>query len=254
MLFAWVYAVRSSLATGPTVAALLISFWGLRLTFNFARRGGYTTIEDYRWPIVKEKIGNPILWQLFNLLFISGFQLGLFILFTAPVYRLSTLAGSPSILTLAGGGAALLVLLSIETTADQQQWTFQNIKHGNLPADDPPGWFAAPGEDPGSALQGDLERGFLTHGLFRFSRHPNYFGELGVWWTVFIVAGVAAGGFLHWSGLGAVLLTALFVGSTRLTESISASKYPRYAMYQDRTSPIIPWLPAPPAGEEARAD
>jgi steroid 5-alpha reductase family enzyme len=43
--------------------------------------------------------------------------------------------------------------------------------------------------------------------------------------------------------LGAVLLTLLFVGSTRFTESITKSKYPEYADYQARVSAVVPWFP-----------
>lgn len=248
--FAWVYAVRSSLAAAPTIAAILVTIWGLRLSYNFARRGGYTTMEDYRWPILRERIGNAVLWQLFNLLFISGFQVSLFVLFTAPVYRLATLDVGVSPFTLGAAVLAFLLFLVTETLADQQQWTFQNIKHGGLPADDPPGWFAVGSGDASVGLREDLERGFLTHGLFYYSRHPNYFGELGVWWVIYLFAAVAGGGWLHWTGAGAVLLTALFVGSTRFTESISAARYPRYCDYQARTSAIIPWPPTPPAEQE----
>lgn len=248
--FAWVYAVRSSLATAPVIAAILVTAWGLRLSYNFARRGGYTTMEDYRWPILRERIGNNVLWQLFNLLFICGFQISLFVLFTAPVYRLATLGAPVAALTVGAAAVGFLLLLAFETIADQQQWTFQSIKHGGMPAGDPPGWFAVGAADPSTGLREDLDRGFLTHGLFHYSRHPNYFGELGVWWVLFLFAAVAGGGFLHWSGIGVVLLTALFVGSTRFTESISAARYARYGEYQARTSAIIPWPPAPPAGQE----
>jgi steroid 5-alpha reductase family enzyme len=43
--------------------------------------------------------------------------------------------------------------------------------------------------------------------------------------------------------LGAGLLTLLFVGSTRFTESITLTKYPEYALYQQRTSQVVPWPP-----------
>ena len=248
--FAWVYAVRSSLAFAPTIAAILVTVWGLRLSYNFARRGGYTTMEDYRWPILRERIGNAVLWQLFNLLFISGFQVSLFVLFTAPVHRLATLDVALAPITVAAAAIAFVVMLAVETIADQQQWTFQNIKHGELAADEPPGWFAVGTGDASIGLREDLERGFLTHGLFHYSRHPNYFGELGVWWAVYLFAAVAAGGLIHWTGAGAVLLTALFVGSTRFTESISANRYPRYTEYQERTSAVVPWPPAPPTEQE----
>jgi len=240
--FAWVYAARGGYAPAPTVAAVLVTLWGLRLTYNFARRGGYTTMEDYRWPILRERIANPLLWQLFSLLFISTYQISLFVLFTLPVHRLAVHGGEVPLATLGVFGVAFLFFLGYETIADQQQWTFQNIKHG----------VAGFGERARANLESDVDRGFLTHGLFRFSRHPNYFGELMVWWTLYLLGAVAAGAYLDWSGLGALLLTLLFVGSTRFTESISASRYPSYRSYQERTSAIVPW--APGGGAEAETE
>ena len=248
--FAWVYAVRSGIRPSVVLAALLVTVWGLRLTYNFARRGGYTTMEDYRWPILRERINNPVLWQLFNLLFISSYQIGLFILFTLPVHRLSTLPGLVSPVTMLVAAALFLAFLVYETVADQQQWTFQNLKHGAERPGDLPRFF---GDDRGARrenLDSDIARGFLTHGLFRYSRHPNYFGELMVWWTLFIYGVAAGGGLIDVAGLGVVLLTLLFVGSTRFTESITASRYPEYSRYQATTSAIVPWAPGSPEPQE----
>jgi len=55
--------------------------------------------------------------------------------------------------------------------------------------------------------------------------------------------GVVAARSLEWTVLGAALLTLLFIGSTRFTESISVSRYPEYAAYQRRTSAVVPWWP-----------
>jgi len=229
--FAWVYAVRGGLNPRVTVAALLITLWGARLTFNFARRGGYTSMEDYRWPILRERIGNPLFWVLFNFFFICSYQVGLFILFTLPVYALSLHPAVPLTTTFTGGALAFLLFLAYETVADQQQWDFQRAKYGV--AGDP--WPYGP----------DIQRGFRTTGLFRLSRHPNYFGELMVWWSIYYLAAVTGGRLLHWSAIGALLLTLLFIGSTWFTESITSRKYPDYAEYQRRTSAIVPWIPAP---------
>ncbi len=59
---------------------------------------------------------------------------------------------------------------------------------------------------------------------------------------MFLFGAVAAGSLLQWTVLGPLLLTLLFVGSTRFTESITLSRYPEYAEYQATTSPIIPWF------------
>ena len=62
-------------------------------------------------------------------------------------------------------------------------------------------------------------------------------------WVVFYLFGVAASGqWAHWTGLGFILLIALFIPSIRLTERISAEKYPGYADYQASTPVLIPGL------------
>ena len=60
---------------------------------------------------------------------------------------------------------------------------------------------------------------------------------------LFFFGAVAADSVMQWTIVGPVLLTALFIGSYRLAEEISSSKYPDYAEYQKRVSPLIPWFP-----------
>jgi len=125
--------------------------------------------------------------------------------------------------------AALFALFLLgETIADQQQWDFHRAKHAALAA----------GHEPAAR--------FLSTGLFRYSRHPNFFCEQAQWWVV-ATFGVAAAHAATWTLLGALLLTLLFVGSTRFTESITLSKYPEYADYQRRTSAVVPWWARPGA-------
>ena len=209
------------------VMAILAVLWGARLTFNFARRGGYSGMEDYRWAVVRAGM-KPWQFQVFNLFFIVIAQNILLALIALPALTAyqhqATPFGALGILL------ALLFLASLvgETIADQQQWNFHQRKKAQLAA----------GQTP--------DANFCQTGLFRFSRHPNYFFELSQWWLMFALGAAAAGSLLQWTGIGVVLLTALFVGSTRLTEQISLSKYPEYAGYQASTSPIIPWPPRKP--------
>lgn len=234
-VFAWVYAVRSGFDPAVTVVALLITVWGARLTFNFARRGGYTSIEDYRWAILRDRIGSPALWHAFHLLFICAYQVFLFVAFTLPVHAL---VANPTGVTTAFVVFAILFVVALvwETVADEQQWRFQNAKN------------AARGKPSVSVpvdgiSREDITRGFRTTGLFRYSRHPSYFGELMVWWSVYFMAVGALDTIMHPSGVGVVLLTLLFIGSTRFTESITLSRYPEYRYYCVTTSAIIPWPP-----------
>ncbi len=225
VVLAWVYAYSAAFTVPVVTASMLITLWGSRLTFNFARRGGYSGEEDYRWTILRERINNPVLWQLFNILFIAAYQQLLFIAFTSPLLMLVETDNFN--FTLLSYTAILLfvLFLGIETLADQQQYTFQQAKYYLVPRSE--------------ALQQEYERGFRTSGLFRFSRHPNYFGELGVWFSIYLFCASFSPSLLHYSIAGPILLTLLFIGSTIFTESITQSKYPAYQAYRKSVPPIL---------------
>jgi steroid 5-alpha reductase family enzyme len=212
----------------------LVVLWGARLTFNFARKGGYAKGgEDYRWPILRQRM-NGWQFQLFNLFFIVLYQNLLLLLISLPAYTAFRHRGGFGALDVLAT-VVFLAFLTGETVADQQQWNFQQWKKTEVAA----------GREPHPR--------FVQTGLFRFSRHPNFFFEQAQWWVVFAFGAIAAGSVLQPTVLGAVLLTLLFVGSTRFTESISASKYPEYADYQTTTSAVVPWPPkkATPAAKTA---
>jgi steroid 5-alpha reductase family enzyme len=214
--------------------ALLGLVWGIRLTANFARRGGYRGVEDHRWPIIRARLSRRG-WAVFDTLFVAGFQNALLVLLTLPALTALEHEGTPfgavdAVLTL-----AFLALLAGETVADQQQWRFQEAKRARIAA----------GEDPGP--------GFVQTGLWRWSRHPNYCFEIGQWWVMAGFA-IAAAGALPWTIAGALLLAALFAGSIRFTESITASRYPAYAEYRRRTSALIPLPPLRRADPEDNLD
>jgi steroid 5-alpha reductase family enzyme len=225
VVYVWVFAVAGAFDSRLVLMAVLVTLWGIRLTFNFARKGGYRPGgEDYRWSELRRRM-SPATFQLFNVFFISIYQNALILLFCLPAYTVYTSTGGP----VGAWDLALAVLfvglLVGETIADQQQWSFHR-------------WKAA--ERAAGRMS---EPGFLQAGLFRFSRHPNFFFEQAQWWVFYGFAISASGIWLHWTIAGAALLTLLFVGSTRLTESISRSRYPEYDEYRARTSAIVPWFP-----------
>jgi steroid 5-alpha reductase family enzyme len=221
VVFAWAAGFAD---TRLNVMAILAVAWGARLTFNFARRGGYSGMEDYRWAVVRAGM-KPWQFQVFNLLFIVIAQNVLLALIAMPALTAYQHQSTPFGALGALLALAMLACLVGETVADQQQWNFHRRKKAQLSS----------GEVPAS--------NFCQTGLFRFARHPNYFFELAQWWLLFGIGAAAAGSVLQWTVIGVVLLTLLFIGSTRLTERITLSKYPEYAQYQARTSPIIPWPP-----------
>lgn len=82
----------------------------------------------------------------------------------------------------------------------------------------------------------------LDRGLWRYSRHPNYFGELCVWWSFWLFA--AAGG-AWWSIASPLLATYLLVclAGIPLSEREIEERRPGYRDYAKRTSALIPWPP-----------
>lgn len=206
------------------VMLIVVVVWGGRLTFNFARKGGYARGgEDYRWAVLRERIPGWR-WHLFNLFFIVGYQNAILWLISAPGYTALQHRGEFGLLDVVATVLFLACTLG-ETVADQQQWNFHQWKKAESDA----------GREPSPR--------FLQTGLFRYSRHPNFFFEQAQWWVIFAFAAIAAGSVLQPTILGAVLLVLLFLGSTRFTESISRSKYPEYAGYQATTSAVIPLPP-----------
>ena len=233
IVYVWVFAAAGAFDARLVLMAALVTAWGIRLTYNFARKGGYRPGgEDYRWAVLRGRMSR---WQfaLFNLLFISIYQNALILLFTLPAYTVSATPSTPLGVADVVLAVLFLGLLAGETVADEQQWRFHTWKATERAA----------GRTP--------EPGFLQSGLFRVSRHPNFFFEQAQWWVFYGFAIAATGVWLHWTIAGAVLLTGLFIGSTVFTESITRAKYPDYDAYRARTSPIVPWFPREP---EARAD
>jgi steroid 5-alpha reductase family enzyme len=234
-----VYAVYFAWASGwdarLTLMALLVAAWGIRLTYNFARRGGYAWPlwrgeEDYRWSVLREMplLQGRLRWGLFNFIFISLYQNTLIWLITLP-----------SVVAFAGRGKPLqaydfalallfLALLVIETIADQQQYDFQTEKYRRKAAGEP--------------LEGEYAQGFRSSGLWAWVRHPNYAAEQGIWLTFYLFSVAATGRWLNWSLAGGILLMLLFLGSSDFSEKISAGKYPAYRDYKGRVPRFVPGL------------
>ncbi|KNC75153.1 hypothetical protein SARC_12314 [Sphaeroforma arctica JP610] len=237
VVYSIIFAASSRWNSRLTVMAVLATLWGLRLTYNFARKGGYNGEEDYRWLVIRNIINNRVFFEIFNLIFISLFQNILLLLIALPSWAAYLNQEMP--LNLVDLGALFLLVGSVlfETLADQEQWVFQNEKHRLLSQKG-----AVPEPSTDESIVRDYKRGFLTHGMFAFSRHPNFFFEQLVWWSYYLFA-VAATGEVHWTIVGPVLLSMLFQGSTRFTEYITLEKYAIYKEYQKRVNMLLPWLP-----------
>lgn len=216
--YIWVVAWESGFEPRLVLMAVLVSIWGIRLSYNFSRRGGYsirfwTGEEDYRWAVLRAKpeFAAKWKWVLFNLFFISLYQMGLILLMTLPAVR--SMGGGP--ITIADWiiAAFLIGFIVIEGIADQQQWSFHKQKN---------------------------TKGFIHSGFWGVVRHPNYAAEQAIWIVFYFFSVAATGQWINWSVMGAILLVLLFWGSSNFSESISSGKYPAYEDYKKRVPRFIP--------------
>ncbi|KAI1931476.1 hypothetical protein LOZ58_000013 [Ophidiomyces ophidiicola] len=219
------------------------SIWSVRLTYNYWRKGGYSIgSEDYRWTIVRDKVNNGFIFFLFNIVFICLVQSLLLLSITTPTYIFllsSTVKSTPAFgLPDLAFSRAMIFFIVLEYFADQQQWDFQTAKQSYQQTAKVPPEF----KDVFSA--DDLNRGFVISGLWSWCRHPNFAAEQAVWITLYAWSCYTTQTYVNWSGIGALSYVLLFQGSTILTESITASKYPEYDDYQYLVGKFIPipWL------------
>ncbi len=233
IIYVWVVAGFGSWSPRLVVMAILVTIWGVRLTANFAMKGAYqwrfwTGEEDYRWVVLRQKpeFRPRWKWTLFNLLFISGYQHMLILLFTLPAIVALQFNDSPMGLFDWVVAAFMLSFILIETIADRQQWDYQSEKQRRI--------------KNGEELTGDYAKGFLDKGIWALSRHPNYFAEQAIWVCFYFFSVAAGGQWINWSAAGALLLIVLFMGSSNFSEEISAGKYPLYAEYQKKVRRFWP--------------
>ena len=198
-------------ARGTLVLVLAIA-WALRLSayITWRNRG---KPEDPRYQAMRRKYSPHFAVKSLAIVFLlQGF---LAWLISLPL--LAAVTGSRP-LHLLDAAALLLVVFGIlfESIADAQMAAFKRA--------------------PGS--QGKV----LDTGLWRYTRHPNYFGECCVWWGFYLFA-VAAGGW--WSLLSPVLMTFLLlrVSGVALLEKDIRERRPAYADYIERTNAFIPGFP-----------
>jgi steroid 5-alpha reductase family enzyme len=193
----------------------MVAFWGIRLALYIAlRKRGKG--EDFRYAAMRREHGDAFPGRSLFTVFL--FQAVLIWAITIPV-QAAQHSEVPAGLTLldALGLGVWILGYAVETTADRQLQGF---------------------------LADPSNRGrVMDRGLWRYSRHPNYFGESLIWWGVFLVAAATPGG---WVTVFSPLLMTFFllkVSGVPLLEEALAKRKDGYREYMERTSSFIPWPP-----------
>ena len=236
--YVWIVTVLSGFRWRLIIIAAIVTLWGIRLTYNFAKKGAYSIKfwsgeEDYRWVYLRSQkpFTNKIVWGIFDLGFISIWQNIVVLGITLPAVAIMSSNAPLNALDIIAG-ILMLGALIYEIIADRQQNDFQVKKYEYL--------------NKGMKLE-DLpepySRGFNVTGLWSRSRHPNYIGEQLIWVGLYLFAisgGVTHFGVFNWTIAGVMLLILIFVGSSRMAEGISVQKYKEYPEYQKQVFKYLP--------------
>ncbi len=203
------YLVRNVIITVP------VTIWGLRLSYHITRRS-IGKPEDPRYTEWRNEYGNkfPVV-SLFRVFLVQG----LFMWLIALSIQLAQLFPRPESLTLADyAGLGIWVIgFIIESSADRQLAHF--IK------------------DP--ANRGRVMR----YKLWRYSRHPNYFGEATIWWGIYVICCATEYGFLTIISPMLITYTLLKITGVSLMEQTMFKGNAEYEDYKRTTSSFIPWFP-----------
>jgi steroid 5-alpha reductase family enzyme len=198
---------------------LLVAIWGLRLGWHIHRRNrGHG--EDPRYAAMRARHGGR--FGRVSLVTVFLLQAALLLVVALPLLAAATAAAPAALGALDVAAVAVwLVGFLFEAIGDAQLARFK--------------------ADP--ANRGRV----MDRGLWRYTRHPNYFGDALLGWGLFLFA--AAGG-AWWTAVGPALMTWLLLrvsGVALLEKGLAASK-PAYAEYVARTSAFLPWPPRRAAG------
>lgn len=212
---AWAVRVQvDGYAPRQWLLVAMTSLWGLRLSgYLFWRNHGKA--EDFRYRAMRKKYGPR--FALISLGTVFAFQ-GLMMWIVSLPVQLGQARDTPELGVLAVLGVAVwLVGLFFEVVGDAQLARFK--------------------ADPTSAGR------VMDRGLWRYTRHPNYFGDACVWWGIALVA--AETGVGAWGIVGAVVMTVLLrrVSGVTLLEKSLVKRRVGYADYVARTSPFVPRPP-----------
>jgi steroid 5-alpha reductase family enzyme len=191
------------------VVLALVAIWAMRLAIYLAHRN-WSKPEDHRYQAIRARNQPGFVWKSLYLVF--GLQVLLAWIISAPLSAAIAGTSAPGALDCAGLVLTLFGI-SYESIADFQLAAFKS-------------------------QAGNAGR-VMDRGLWRYSRHPNYFGECCVWWGFYLLA-LATGAW--WCVFAPLLMTTLLlkVSGVALLEKDIGERRPAYREYIARTNAFLP--------------
>lgn len=214
VLIAWTaFFVADATSVRVLLVNVLVSIWGLRLAWHIhARNKGKT--EDYRYQAWRQEWGKYFFVRsYFQIYFLQG---ALLFIIALPVIIINVSAGESLGLFDIVGISIWLIGFFFEVVGDAQLASFIRIPQN----------------------KGKLFKG----GLWRYTRHPNYFGEVTQWWGVWLLALCIPSGWLTIVGPLTITFLILKVSGVPLLEK-KMENNPDFIEYKKRTSVFIPLPP-----------
>lgn len=214
VLVAWVnYFMSPFISPAKLLMTILVTIWGLRLALHIGIRN-WGKPEDFRY--VKWREENGARWWWFSFFKVFVLQGVIMWIVSTPIISIIVTDGIPPLSPLAIlGGLVWAYGFFFEAVGDWQLSRFI--------------------ADP--ANKGKI----MTTGVWKYTRHPNYFGDAAQWWGFYLIA-LSAGGW--WTIFSPLLMTLLLVrvSGVALLEK-TMKKKPGYEEYMKRTNAFIPWFP-----------
>jgi steroid 5-alpha reductase family enzyme len=213
----WIYFALTpdGFPTRKALVSVLVTIWGLRLSLYILWRN-WGKGEDFRYRKWRTEAGAQWWWRSFFKVFLL--QGVLMWIISAPLLA-AQISPTPDRLTLLDFVALPVWAIGFffEAVGD---WQLARFK-----------------ADP--ANKGKV----LRTGVWRYTRHPNYFGDATQWWAYYLIAAAASGGY--WTIFSPLIMTALLlrVSGVALLEKTLTKTKPEYQEYVETTSAFLPWFP-----------
>ena len=208
MVIAAAFAIGKSMTLPRVLMLTAIMCWGARLTANWAYTFHGMAHQDWRYTMLHEKTG--VFYPIIN--FVGIHMVPTLVVYgcVLPAVEVIESAAKGNVLSMVFFALAMAAVL-LQGTADYQMQSFRKQRSG----------------------------GFIRTGLWKHSRHPNYLGEIVMWWSVALMA-IAALGFEWRLIVGAVANTLLFLCVSIPLADGRQSRKEGFEEYKEQTRMLLP--------------